>query len=310
MKTIIVGSRQSALALTQTQWVIERLQSLGLSYRFEVKKIVTKGDRILDVTLSKVGGKGLFVKEIEQALLNGEIDFAVHSMKDLPARMPEGLTLAAVTRRVDARDVLLSPSGATLDRLPPGAVIGTSSLRRAAQLKAYRPDFVIEPLRGNIDTRIRKLREGRFDAIVLAAAGLERMNWQGEVTQYLPVEISVPAVGQGALGIQCRADDRELCALLMHLNHEPTRMAVAAERAFLHRLDGGCQVPIGAYGEADLQRPDNRVRLVGLVASPDGRTVLKATRTGDDPVQLGVSLAEELERRGAGKILQEAGEDQ
>lgn len=300
MRKIVVGSRQSALALTQTNWVIERLKAFGLPFEFEVKKIVTKGDRILDVTLSKVGGKGLFVKEIEQALLDGEIDMAVHSMKDMPAALPPGLTIGCVPKRVDVRDVLISEDNQPLDKLPSGAIVGTSSLRRAAQLKAFRPDLVIEPIRGNIDTRMRKLKEESFSAIILAAAGLERMQWNGNITEFLPVEISLPAVGQGALAIECRADDAELLALLDKLNDKDTALAVKAERAFLRTLEGGCQVPIAAHATVT----EDKVSLTGLVADPDGHTILKENMESDDPEALGVNLAYKLKEQGAGDILE------
>jgi len=294
-----VGTRRSMLALTQTKWVVEQLKKQVPEAEFELKEIVTKGDRILDVTLSKVGGKGLFVKEIEQSLLDGETDFAVHSLKDMPAELPDGLVIGAIPKRVDPRDVLLSREGRKLDELPQGALIGTSSLRRAAQLLAYRPDLRIESVRGNIDTRIRKLTEGNFDAIVLAAAGLERVNWEGEVTQYLPVEISLPAVGQGALAIECRADDEETLALLKRLDDEPTRLAVSAERTFLHKLQGGCQVPIAAYATVDA----GRITLTGLVGSPDGKKICKCTVVGSDPREVGKQAADEVLRQGAGEIL-------
>jgi hydroxymethylbilane synthase len=298
-----VGTRRSMLALTQTNWVVDQLKTLAPDATFELREIVTKGDRILDVTLSKVGGKGLFVKEIEQSLLDGETDLAVHSMKDMPAELPEGLTIGAIPKRVDHRDVLLSKDGRTLDELPQGALVGTSSLRRSAQLLAYRPDIRIESLRGNIDTRIRKLNEGNFDAIVLAAAGLERVNWEGTISQFLPVEISVPAVGQGALAIECRADDEEMLALLRKFDHRPTRLAVTAERSFLHKLQGGCQVPIGAYATVEESGAETLITLTGLVAAPDGSRVFRHTASGKDPQTLGQQVAEELLEKGAGDVL-------
>jgi len=272
---------------------------------------VTKGDVILDVTLSKVGGKGLFVKEIEQSLLDRRTDLAVHSMKDVPSELQDGLVIGAVPKRVDPRDVLISREGRTLDELPPGALVGTSSLRRAAQLRAYRPDLRIESVRGNIDTRLRKLQEGNFDAIVLAAAGLERVDWQGAVSQYLPVEISLPAVGQGALAIECRADDEELLALLARLDDPQTRLAVSAERAFLRRLQGGCQVPLGAYATLAGTAADGRplIRLTGFVGSPDGRRLYKDSQTGSDPEALGRAVAERLLADGAGEVLAEVWEE-
>jgi len=332
MRKIIVGSRQSQLALTQTGHVIADLERLseehGFGFTFEVKKIVTKGDRILDVTLSKVGGKGLFVKEIEQAMLEKEIDMAVHSMKDMPSELPDGLINGAVPKRVDPRDVLISNGGVTLDELPPGARVGTSSLRRSSQLAALRPDLVIEPVRGNIDSRLRKLESGEYDAILLAAAGLMRMGWEERVSAYLPPEICLPAVGQGALGIECRADDVELRKLLALYNDADTALTVAAERTFLGALNGGCQVPIGAHavlgtaanvgadhaagvGETAEVTPSAQattpvrtmISLTGMVGTPDGSTILKETCTGEDPVQLGEEVAKKLIARGAEKIL-------
>ncbi|WNS43568.1 hydroxymethylbilane synthase [Paenibacillus sp. MMS20-IR301] len=335
MRKIIVGSRQSALALTQTGQVIADLERLssghGLDFTFEVHKIVTKGDRILDVTLSKVGGKGLFVKEIEQAMLAGEIDMAVHSMKDMPSELPEGLINGAVPKREDPRDCLISGGGDGLEELAQGARVGTSSLRRSSQLAALRPDLIIEPVRGNIDSRLKKLENGEYDAILLAAAGLSRMGWQDRVTAYLPPEVCLPAVGQGALGIECREDDAELRKLLALYNDEQTAITVTAERTFLGALNGGCQVPIGAFavltegnaaagnstdGTAAAQedipatseskiagtaRP--QITLTGMVGTPDGSVILKETCTGEDPVQLGMEVARKLIARGAEKIL-------
>lgn len=313
MRTIIVGSRQSVLALTQTGHVIDALQKLsdehGLDFRFEVKKIITKGDRILDVTLSKVGGKGLFVKEIEQAMLDKEIDMAVHSMKDMPSELPEGLINGAVPLRVDARDCLISAEGLDLDQLPQGAKVGTSSLRRSSQLKAYRPDLQLESIRGNIDSRLRKLEGGEFQAILLAAAGLYRMGWEDRVTSYLSVDVCLPAVGQGALGIECREDDEELRKLFALYNDEPTSVAVAAERKFLSVLNGGCQVPIGAHAvwvndPTEVSQTGSKViQLTGMVGSPDGGIILKETLTGTHPEKLGLEVAEKLIAQGAENIL-------
>ncbi|MFD0674376.1 hydroxymethylbilane synthase [Cohnella sp. GCM10027633] len=312
MRNIIVGSRQSTLALTQTQQTIDAIRKLcedaGLAYTFEVKPIVTRGDRILDVTLSKVGGKGLFVKEIEQALLDGEIDFAVHSMKDMPFELPEGLTVGAIPARQDARDCLISDSADSLEQLPQGARVGTSSLRRAAQLYAHRPDLKIESIRGNIDTRIRKLQDEGFDAILLAAAGLHRMGWQDRITAYLPPEVCLPAVGQGALAIECRQDDEDVLAMLRLINDPVTERTVAAERRLLGLLNGGCQVPIGAYAAAASSEPGAALTLTGIVASPDGRTLLKESATGDDPSRVGFEVAQALLARGADQLLAEARE--
>ncbi|MEJ8303150.1 hydroxymethylbilane synthase [Saccharibacillus sacchari] len=308
MRTIVVGTRQSALALTQTNQVIGALEKLAAELRlevcFEVKKIVTKGDQILDVTLSKVGGKGLFVKEIEQALLNGEIDMAVHSMKDMPALLPEGLVNGAVPLRQDPRDCLISREGVDLDGLPHGAKVGTSSLRRSSQLLAYRPDLKLEWIRGNIDSRLRKLETEGFDAILLAAAGLKRMGWEDRITSYLPVEICLPAVGQGALGIECRENDAELLELLGHYQDGDTARTVAAERSLLSALNGGCQVPIGAY--AVLDEDGATVHLTGLVGKPDGSLLLKESATGTDPQALGHEVARLLADRGADEILEQA----
>ncbi|RXI98441.1 hydroxymethylbilane synthase [Anaerobacillus alkaliphilus] len=301
MRKIIVGSRKSQLALTQTNWVIDQLKKIDDSFEFEVEKIVTKGDQILDVTLSKVGGKGLFVKEIEQAMLNNEIDMAVHSMKDMPAVLQPGLTIGAVPKRVDPRDALISNSGKGLMDLEPGTVVGTSSLRRSAQLLAKRPDLEIKWIRGNIDSRLKKCKDGEYDAIILAAAGLERMGWSSEVvTEYLSSELCVPAVGQGALGIECREDDKELRELLNKFTDEQTKRCVTAERAFLHKIEGGCQVPIAGYAELNA---NGEIVLVGLVGSPDGKTILQETLVGTDPQSLGIELANKLLEKGAKEIL-------
>lgn len=299
MRTLVVGTRQSKLALTQTNWVVERLRELEPGLDINCKKIVTKGDRILDVTLSKVGGKGLFVKEIEQAMLNGEIDFAVHSMKDMPSEIPPGLVIGAVPIRENPTDALLSRDGKTLDELPSGAVVGTSSLRRQAQILAYRPDLKVEPVRGNLDTRIRKMKEGQFDAILLATSGLKRMGWQEEICQELPSDLLLPAVGQGALAIQCREDDKELLAVLSKLNHEETARAVRAERAFLNAFQGGCHLPLAAYAEIKY----DEVYLTGLVAHPDGKIVIKQSFIGKDAQAAGETLAKLLKEEGAGELL-------
>jgi hydroxymethylbilane synthase len=305
-KHIVVGSRQSALALTQTGQVIDQLREIcrkqGLAVEFSIKKMVTQGDRILDVTLSKVGGKGLFVKEIEQALLDGEIDMAVHSMKDVPSELQDGLIIGAVPRRVDPRDCLISRDSRPLAELPEGARIGTSSLRRASQLQAYRKDFQLESIRGNIDTRLKKLESEGFDAILLAAAGLERMGWSDRATEFLSPDICLPAVGQGALGIECRANDKEVLQILSAYNDRDTELTVTAERGFLARLNGGCQVPIGAYATLVEQ---GSIRLTGMVGTPDGHLLLKESLTGSEPRQLGIQLAEVLISQGADRILDE-----
>ncbi|WP_232695632.1 hydroxymethylbilane synthase [Brevibacillus daliensis] len=305
MKKWKVGSRKSMLAMTQTKWVIKCLSEVEPKADFSIEEMVTKGDRILDVTLSKVGGKGLFVKEIEQSLLDKETDMAVHSMKDMPAILPEGLTIGAIPKRVDPRDVLISKDGKTLDELPKGAVVGTSSLRRASQILHYRPDLTIKPIRGNIDTRIRKLEEEDYDAIVLAAAGLKRVDWKGTITQVLDPAVSLPAVGQGALAIECRADDTETLALLAEIDDVATRLAVEAERTFLSKMEGSCQVPIGAYAVvlSDEESTDATITMTGMVGSPDGKEMHKMTLTGTDPVALGEKMAEDMLAQGAKELL-------
>ncbi|MBM7644734.1 hydroxymethylbilane synthase [Scopulibacillus daqui] len=306
MNLIKVGSRKSKLALTQTNWVINQLKKVNDLLEFDLKHIVTKGDRILDVTLSKVGGKGLFVKEIEQALLNKEIDFAVHSMKDMPSILPDGLTIACVPVREDFRDVYISKHHIPFMELPKGAVVGTSSLRRAAQLSALRPDITIRSIRGNIDTRLNKLKAEDFDAIILAAAGMKRMGWSNDIiTEYLPASVCLPAVGQGALAIECRTDHAALIKLLKQIHDEDTYVTVTAERAFLKTLDGGCQVPIAAHAHKDGQS----VTLTGLVGTPDGKTIIKETLTGENPEELGVKLARVLMERGAKQILDKVREE-
>ncbi|MCJ7839887.1 hydroxymethylbilane synthase [Lederbergia sp. NSJ-179] len=307
MRKIVIGSRRSKLALKQTNWVWEQLAKLGKPFEFEVKEIVTKGDRILDVTLSKVGGKGLFVKEIEQALLDGEIDMAVHSMKDVPAILPKGLTIGSIPEREDYRDVLISNQHIPLKDLPAGAVIGTSSLRRKAQILATRPDLKIKWIRGNIETRLSKLKTGDYDAIILAAAGLKRMGWQDEViTEYLDPGICLPAIGQGALGIECRENDAELLELLYELTCQTTSQTVEAERAFLDKMEGSCQVPIA--GLAQLTDQD-QIQLTALVASPDGKTIFKETIKGAEPRFVGEQAAEILSARGAKQLIDQVRED-
>lgn len=302
MRKIIVGSRRSKLALTQTNLVIKQLKELDPSCDFEVKEIVTKGDRILDVTLSKVGGKGLFVKEIEQAMLNKEIDMAVHSMKDMPAVLPKGLTIGAIPKREDHRDALISKDHVPFKELKKGAIVGTSSLRRMAQLLQVRPDLKIKWIRGNIDTRLRKLETEDYDAIILAAAGLKRMGWSDDVvTEYLDTNTCIPAVGQGALAIECRDDDKELLTLLEKYTCPKTSKSVRAERAFLQQLEGGCQVPIAGYASIN---ENGEVCLTGLVASPDGKTVYKEELKGTDPEEIGIKVAGKLIDRGAKELIQ------
>ncbi|WP_061810219.1 hydroxymethylbilane synthase [Rossellomorea vietnamensis] len=307
MRKIIVGSRRSKLALTQTNWVIDQLKAIDPSYDFEVKEIVTKGDQILDVTLSKVGGKGLFVKEIEQAMLDKEIDMAVHSMKDMPAVLPEGLTIGSIPVREDHRDAFISKNHVALKDLPGGAIVGTSSLRRGAQILSVRPDLEIKWIRGNIDTRLSKLQNEDYDAIILAAAGLSRMGWTSDVvTEFLDPDLCLPAVGQGALSIECRNDDDEVLELLEKFACEETTSTVTAERAFLHKMEGGCQVPIAGFAEL---KDNGDVALTGLVASPDGQMIYKEYMTGPDPKEVGEKVAESLTKQGAKALIDQVKEE-
>lgn len=301
MRTIKVGSRRSKLAMTQTKWVINKLKELNPSYNFEIQEIVTKGDRILDVTLSKVGGKGLFVKEIEQALLHQEIDMAVHSMKDMPAVLPEGLVIGCIPKREDPRDALISKGHQKLDDIKEGGIIGTSSLRRSAQILAERPDLTIKWIRGNIDTRLQKLETEDYDAIILAVMGLSRMGWKDDVvSEFLEPDRCLPAVGQGALAIECRESDEELLKLFAQFTDEYTKRTVAAERAFLHAMEGGCQVPIAGYASVNDR---DEVELVGLVASPDGKTIYKETAAGHDPEEIGKRCAAMMSEKGAKALI-------
>lgn len=301
--SLVVGTRGSPLALWQAEWVQQKLREIAPQLSVELQRIKTSGDKILDVPLAKVGGKGLFVKEIEEALLRGEIDLAVHSMKDVPTALPDGLGILCIPPRENPQDVLVSRQGQTLEQLPTGARIGTSSLRRQAQLLRRRPDFHISMLRGNLDTRLRKVREGEFDAIVLAAAGLRRMGWVNQVTEYLAPEVSLPAIGQGALAIEGRTSDSFVRDLLQPLDDPPTRTAVTAERALLDRLEGGCQVPIGAHATIT----GDRLALDALIASVDGRRVVRDRIEGpvSDARDLGLHLAERLLSQGGDEILKE-----
>jgi len=300
-KQIRIGTRGSQLALWQARWVQSRIQSIEPDAEIELTTIKTIGDKILDVPLAKVGGKGLFVKEIEEAILDGRVDLAVHSMKDMPSELPEGLVIGAVPEREMPGDVLLSRKDLRLSELPEGAQIGTSSLRRGAQLLACRPDLRIVPLRGNIDTRIRKLDTENLDAIVLAAAGVRRLGLQTRVTEYLDVDIMVPAVGQGTLCIECRKNDDMLRPILDAMEDPGTRTVVTAERAFLARLEGGCQVPIAGHGILE----NDRLQVTGLVAELDGKTVIRESLDGlpEKAEEIGTSLADILLERGAREIL-------
>lgn len=297
-----IGTRGSKLALWQAEWVKAALEKNNAGLSVELVIIKTKGDKIQDVPLAKVGGKGLFVKEIEEAILDGRVDLAVHSMKDMPAEIPGGLCIGAIPAREDPRDVFISGAGATLDGLDPGARVGTSSLRRAAQLRHVRPDLEVHSLRGNLDTRMRKLDEGQFDAVVLAAAGVKRLGLAHRITQPLPPETMLPAVGQGALCIETRESDPRIGPLVDALDHPETRSVVTAERAFLHKLEGGCQVPIAAHGVLD----GDRLTLTGLVAELDGAVVIREIASGPatDAGGIGLRLARRLLDRGAGEILE------
>jgi len=314
IKKISIGTRGSKLALWQAEWIKSELKKRYSYLEIELNKIKTTGDKILDVPLAKVGGKGLFVKEIEEALLRHEIDIAVHSMKDVPTEFPEGLHLAVVCKREDPRDALIISGKlkvksekrkikSLLYSLPKCARIGTSSLRRSCQLLNIRPDLKIEQLRGNLDTRLRKLDEGQFDAVILATAGVKRLGLKNRITEILPFKISLPAIGQGAIGIECRIDDEFIRNLIAPLNHPETSLSVKTERAFLKRLGGGCQVPIAAYAKLD----KGRVKMDALVGSITGERLIKGHIEGL-PVHvehLGIKLAEDILSRGAKEILDE-----
>ena len=304
-RTIRIGSRKSQLALVQTYWVQEQLQNHFPDIQFEVEAMSTQGDKILDVALSKIGDKGLFTKELELGMLNHQTDLAVHSLKDLPTQLPEGLMLGCVTERVDPADGLVvheKHKDKQIDTLPEGAVIGTSSLRRLAQLRYHFPHLTFKDVRGNVNTRLAKLDAGEYDAIILAVAGLQRLGMSDRIHQVIPSEISLHAVGQGALGIECREGDTDVLTVLKALEHPPTRDRCLAERAFLRELEGGCQVPIGVNTtiEGDLT-------LTGLVASLDGKRLIKDTLSGKpaDAEQLGRKLAQRMREQGAGEILAE-----
>lgn len=302
-KEIKIGTRASLLAITQSTMIKELIEKHNPGTTVELVKITTKGDKILDVPLAKVGGKGLFVKELEDALLDGRADLAVHSMKDVPTDLPEGLYLGIVTERENPQDAFVSNTAKNVLELPQGATVGTSSLRRKSQLAAMRPDLVIEDLRGNVDTRLRKLDEGQYDAIILAAAGLNRLGKSDRITSLLDPVQMLPAIGQGALGLELREDDADLMEGISFLNHDPTAKAVAAERAFLLKLEGGCQVPIGAFATTD----GDNVTLTGLIASVDGKEILKEQATGPatEAAAMGTRLAEKLLEMGGKKILDE-----
>lgn len=298
---LIIGTRQSLLALWQSNHIASLLRKQYPDCQVTLKKIVTKGDRILDVPLAQIGGKGLFTKEIETELLDGTVDLAVHSLKDMPTVLPEGLCLTAITTRANVGDAFVSNKYASFSELPQGAVLGTSSLRRKAQLLAVRPDLKIVDLRGNVDTRLRKLDEGQMDAIILAAAGLERLGHADRIREIIPTTVCLPAVGQGALAIECRSDNKEVRDMLTFLNDLPTKQATDAERAFLGLIEGGCQVPIGVHAEVE----NNNVKIEAVIASLDGSKVLRNNITGPavNAADLGRKLGQQMLAEGGEQIL-------
>ncbi|MDY7013605.1 MAG: hydroxymethylbilane synthase [Cyanobacteriota bacterium] len=305
-RTVRIASRKSQLALVQTYWVQQQLQKHFPDREFAVETMSTQGDKILDVALSKIGDKGLFTKELELGMLNHTADLAVHSLKDLPTHLPEGLVLGCVTERVDPADALVlgeNHQDKQIDTLPEGAVIGTSSLRRLAQLRYHFPHLEFKDIRGNLNTRLAKLDAGEYDAIILAVAGLERLAMGDRIGQVIPSEISLHAVGQGALGIECRADDTEILEVLAAIEHSPTQQRTLAERELLRRLEGGCQVPIGANTRIE----GDTLTLTGMVASLDGQRLIRDAISGSvsDPEALGRELAERLKQQGAKEILDE-----
>ncbi|WP_299447638.1 hydroxymethylbilane synthase [uncultured Phascolarctobacterium sp.] len=302
MKAVLkIGTRQSLLALWQSNYIAACLRKQYPECEVILKKIVTKGDRILDVPLAQIGGKGLFTKEIEEELLSGEVDLAVHSLKDMPTVLPEGLCLTVITARANVGDAFVSNKYDSFAELPLGAVVGTSSLRRKAQLLAARPDLTIRDLRGNVDTRLRKLDEGLYDAVILAAAGLERLGHGDRIKDIIPSDVCLPAVGQGALAIECRTDNAEVRAMLDFLNDMPTVQATSAERAFLGLVEGGCQVPIGVHADVE----NENIRIEAIIASLDGKTVLRDCLTGSaaDAVALGKTLGKKMLANGGQEIL-------
>ena len=297
-----IGTRGSKLALTQSEWVKGRIEAQHPDVQVELVRVKTTGDKILDAPLSKIGGKGLFVKEIEEALLSERIDLAVHSMKDVPAALPEGLILATFPEREDPRDAFVSTKYYGLEQLPQGARVGTGSLRRSAQLLHIRPDLELVPMRGNVDTRLRKLEAGEYEAIILAASGLRRLGLKDRISQALGVEQILPAIGQGALGLEVRRDDEETVGLIDFLNHKETEITVKAERAFLTELEGGCQVPLAAFCRTE----NGQLRLEGMVAELDGSKVLRDQMKGEEneSEEMGIALARRLLAAGADEILE------
>ena len=306
MRKLIVGSRRSKLALTQSQQFIDKLKFIDPSSDIEIKEIVTKGDKIVDKQLSKVGGKGLFVKEIQNELFNKEIDMAIHSLKDVPSMIPDGLTLGCIPDREIPFDAYIAKNHIPLQELSEGSIVGTSSLRRGAQILSKYPHLKIKWIRGNIDTRLKKLETEDYDAIILAAAGLKRMGWSDNiVTTYLDRDILLPAIGQGALGIECRSDDKELLDLLSKVHNHDVAQCVTAERTFLSEMDGSCQVPIGGYATI---AQDNQIEFTGLIMSPDGKERYEHTALGTDPVKLGIEVSQVLKKQGAYDIIKKLNE--
>ncbi len=298
-RIITLGSRPSKLARWQTEHILAQLKSAWPALSFRLVTLVTTGDKIIDRPLPEIGGKGVFTAELESALLSGEIDLAVHSLKDLPVENSAGLSIGAVGLRACAQDVVISAKGETLWELPVGARLGTSSLRREAQVKAARPDLTILPLRGNVDTRLRKVLEGEYDAIILAAAGIERLGLGNHITEYISLDVMLPAPGQGALAIQCRSGDVELLQLLQPIHDLPTYNAVTAERAFLAALGGGCSAPVAAHATLD----GAQIEIRGLVAGIDGRRVIRVAAMGEDPKKTGGLLAQKALDQGAAELL-------
>lgn len=305
MREILIGTRSSNLALWQANFVKDEIEKKYDNIKVTLKKMTTKGDKILDAPLAKIGGKGLFTKELEEAILNNEIDFAVHSLKDMPTELPEGLEIAVITKRADPFDAFVSDKYDSFLDLPKNAKVGTSSLRRRAQLLNRRADLKIFDLRGNVETRLRKMREENFDSVILAAAGLKRLGFQDKIKEIIPKETMLPAVGQGALAVETRSNDEEIKGIISFLNDTNTRIATTAERAFLERVEGGCQVPVGVYGEVI----DNNLKLTGVIASLDGARLYRKEIVADlvDVECVGKSLAEELLGMGGHEILKELG---
>ncbi len=301
--TIRIATRKSPLALWQAEHVRAALMAAHPGLQVEIHGMTTRGDKILDTPLAKIGGKGLFVKELEVGMLEGAADIAVHSMKDVPVDFPAGLQLAVILEREDPRDAFVSNNYDSIEDLPQGAKLGTASLRRQCQISAYRPDLEILPLRGNVNTRLSKLDNGEYDAIILAAAGLKRLGFDDRIRSALSPQQSLPAIGQGAIGIECRSDDERVQALLQPLHHEQTAVCVAAERAMNERLNGGCQVPIAGYATLD----GERLSISGLVGEPDGSRILREQISGkiEEAAALGASIAESLLEQGADEILQQ-----